>query len=71
MHSLAQKRFFAKRDGKDEVVLTMEEAEATLAKISELDILVAKYMEFVPDEITDVDIACKGCGKHPYECECD
>ena len=70
MYSLAQKRFMAKKEGKDEVVLTMEEAEATLAQISELDELVAKYMEYVPDEIVAADIACKDCGNHPYECEC-
>lgn len=51
MYSLAQKRMMAKVAGKDEVVLTMEEAEATLASISELDQLVVKYMEHVPADV--------------------
>ena len=51
MHSLAQKRFLAKKDGKDEVVLTMEEAEATLAQISAMDLQVCKYMEYVPEDV--------------------
>ena len=51
MYSLAQKRFMAKKDGKDEVVLTMKEVEATLAKISELDKLVSKYAEYVPADV--------------------
>lgn len=55
MNSLAQKRFFAKRDGKDEVVLTMEEAEATLESIRQMDLLIAKYMDYVPDDVLKED----------------
>lgn len=55
MYSLAQKRFFAKRDGKDEVVLTMEEAEATLSTIAEQDRLICKYMEYVPEDVLKAD----------------
>ena len=55
MYSLAHKRFFAKRDNKDEVVLTMEEAEATLATLAEQDRLIAKYMEYVPEDVLAAD----------------
>ena len=41
----------AKRDGKAEVVLTMEEAEATLATIAAQDQLIAKYMDYVPEDV--------------------
>lgn len=58
MYSLAQKRFFAKRDGKDEVVLTMEEAEATLESIRQMDLLIAKYMDYVPEDILKEDDEC-------------
>lgn len=51
MYSLAQKRFMAKKAGKDEVVLTMEEVEATLAKITALDQQIVKYMEYVPEDV--------------------
>lgn len=51
MYSLAQKRMMAKRDGKAEVVLTMEEAEATLATIAAQDQLIAKYMDYVPEDV--------------------
>ena len=71
MHSLAQKRFLAKKDGKNEVVLTMEEAEAILAQISELDQTIAKFMDYVPEEIVAEAINCPECKKHPYECECE
>lgn len=71
MYSLAQKRMMAKRDGKDEVVLTMDEAEATLANLSELDKVITEWMEYVPDEIVDKFINCQDCNKHPYECECE
>ena len=54
-YSLAQKRFFAKRDGKDEVVLTMEEAEAILAGIAAQDRLIAKYMDYVPENVLKED----------------
>jgi len=55
MYSLAQKRFFAKRDGKDEVVLTMEEAEATLESMRQMDLLIAKYMDYVPEDVLKED----------------
>ena len=51
MNSLAQKRFFAKRDGKDEVVLTMEEAEAVLEQIAELDRKLGEYSEYLPESV--------------------
>lgn len=51
MYSLAQKRMMAKAAGKDEVVLTMEEAESTLSRIEELDLLTVKYMEYVPADV--------------------
>ncbi len=51
MHSLSQKRFFAIRDGEDEIVLTMEEADAILAFMREQDLRLCKYMEYVPDDV--------------------
>ena len=70
MYSLAQKRFMAKRDGKDEVVLTMEEVESILAQLSNLDGLVAKYMDYVPEKVLNADMNCSECGLHPYVCKC-
>ena len=61
----------AKQAGKNEVVLTMEEAEAVLAKISELDQILAEWMDYVPEAIVARSVNCKDCGKHPYECDCD
>lgn len=55
MYSLAQKRFMAKKDGKDEVVLTMEEVDAALAKNREMDDLLVKYMQYVPEEILQAE----------------
>lgn len=51
MYSLAQKRMMAKQAGETEVVLTMEEAEAVLASQHEADLLVCKYMKYVPEKI--------------------
>ena len=45
MYSLAQKRYFAKKEGKDEVVLTMREAENTLEALRRADIEIAQYMD--------------------------
>ena len=55
MYSLAQKRYLAISAGKDEVVLTMEEVENTLEEIRSLDETVAKYMEYVPEEVLKAD----------------
>ncbi len=55
MYSLGQKRFMAIKAGEDEVVLTMEEVENTLAQIRSLDETVAKYMEYVPEEVLKAD----------------
>ncbi len=51
MYSLAQKRMMAKVAGKDEVVLTMEEVEATLEKIRQMDLKLVEYMEYVPEDV--------------------
>lgn len=51
MYSLAQKRMMAKVAGENEVVLTMEEVEFELAKARELDALIVKYMEYVPEDV--------------------
>ena len=61
----------AKVAGKDEVVLTMEEVDATIAQINELDQTIAKFMDYVPDDILEKYFNCKTCNKFPYECECD
>jgi hypothetical protein len=71
MYSLAQKRMMAKQAGENEVVLTMEEAEAVLAHIKEQDQILTDWMDYVPDELVAKSINCKDCGLHPYECECD
>ena len=55
MFSLKQKHFLAKREGKSDVVLTMDEAEAVLSQIREQDLLIAKYMEYVPDDVLKAD----------------
>ena len=55
MYSLLQKRMIAKVAGKDEVVLTMEEIESTLAHIKELDLQIVKYMEYVPADVLTVE----------------
>lgn len=55
MYSLAQKRMMAKQAGETEVVLTMEEVDAELAKDRELDDLLVKYMEYVPAEILQAE----------------
>ena len=51
MYSLLQKVFFAKRDGNDEVVLTLEEAEWELEKQRNLDRLISMYMDYVPESV--------------------
>lgn len=57
MFSLKQKLFMAKREGKQEVVLTLEETEMQLQKESDLDQLLAKYMQYVPLHILKYDPA--------------
>lgn len=52
-HSLAQKVFMAKRDGKKEVVLTMEEAELALQAKQALDVRIARAMELMSPEALD------------------
>ena len=53
MHSLLQKVFFAKRDGDNEVVLTLEEAEWELEKQRNLDRLISMYMDYVPKSVVE------------------
>lgn len=55
MYSLSQRRMMAKLAGKDEVVLTMEEAEATLETIRQMDLKLVEYMEYVPEEILQAE----------------
>ncbi len=55
MSSLNQKVFIAKRKGEDEVVLTLAEAQATLDKIRDMDLRLAKYMEYVPEDVLKAD----------------
>lgn len=83
MYSLAQKRMLAKQAGETEVVLTMEEAEATLANITELDRKLAEYSEYLPEEVIrkeceelfgprpdDSRKRCVYCNELPVDC-CD
>ena len=55
MYSLAQKRYLAKKAGETEVVLTMEEVDAELAKDREMDDLIVKYMQYVPKDVLEAD----------------
>ena len=52
-YSLKQKVFMAKRDGKKEVVLTMEEAELALQANKALGQRIARAMELMPPEALD------------------
>jgi len=58
-YSLSQKRFMAKKAGEDTVTLTMEEVDRTLEQIKELDLLLAKYMDYIPDEMLAEDFKFK------------
>jgi hypothetical protein len=51
--SLKQKIYFAKRDGKKEVVLTMEEAELVLQAMGALDRRIARAMELMSPDALD------------------
>ena len=49
----------AKKAGEDTVTLTMEEVDRTLEQIKELDLLLAKYMDYIPDEMLAEDFKFK------------
>lgn len=51
MMSLGQLRMIAKKAGKTEVVLSMDEADATLAKIADLDKKLAACMDHLPASV--------------------
>ena len=53
MNSLQQKKFLAKKAGDTEVVLTMEEVDAILSQIKDLDQKLAECMEHLPSHVYD------------------
>lgn len=51
MYSLRQKQFLARKEGKNEVILTMEEADRILLQIKDLDRKLAECMPFLPADV--------------------
>lgn len=51
MYSLKQKVFRAFNKGEEEVVLTLEEANAILAEFKQLDNKLTEYSEYLPVEV--------------------
>lgn len=53
MYSLRQKQFLARKEGKTEVILTMEETDKILSQIKDLDRKLAECMPFLPAHVYD------------------
>ena len=51
MYSLSQKVFMAVNKGEEEVVLTLEEANAVLAEFKQLDAKLTEYSAYLPPEV--------------------
>ena len=56
MYSLKQKVFMAVNKDEEEVVLTLEEANAILAEFKQLDNKLTEYMEYVPADVLNAEV---------------